>query len=625
MTTEIDFEDFISGPENRKDQEKIKKIVQKICSRGYCSKPEFRKYLNGIKRSEKLCCRNSDILWTYNGMVSNNEIEVHNQMEYFLRTKAGKSASGILSVTVFTSPRPEYTDKRTGKRKTQKFTCKWNCYYCPNHPDHPRSYLPDEPGCLRAERCGFDAVRQMDERVTTLQRIGHPVDKLEVLVLGGTWESYPEDYREEYIRDLFYAANVFFDVEKRERYSLQDEQLINEDARCKIIGLTLETRPDTITIETIRTLRYYGATRVQIGIQHTDDLILEKVNRQHTRQHAIDALQLLKDNCFKVDIHLMPDLPGTTVEKDYEMFELLLGVNNKRQSYLFPLIPSLMTFLYSKSIPTIEYELKGPELQADQWKIYPCATTPWTVIEKWYKEGTYKPYAELENGKHLLDLICSVKSRMFPWIRLNRIIRDIPNNHIVGGNQITNLRQHIQTKMKKDGRVCMCIRCREVGLNAHTNLGNDAVIFVRKYDANFGTEYFISYETPDHKTLFGFCRLRISDNAGSAFDCLKNAGLVRELHVYGQLVPTWSKDGKKSTQHMGFGTKLMAKAEEITLFHGLDKIAVIAGIGTRNYYRKLGYSLEDTYLVKNLWYPKYNRPLKIVAIAIIFYYLLKLF
>jgi hypothetical protein len=273
-------------------------------------------------------CRNSDLSFQYKQMVAEGVIEPHSQMTFFLRIKAHKSTSGILSVTVFTSPRPEYTDPATGKKKTQKFTCKWNCYYCPNHPDHPRSYLPDEPGCMRAERCGFDAVRQMDDRVGCLHTIGHPVDKLEVLVLGGTWESYPAAYREEYCRDLFYAANVFFDAEpKRERLSLADEQTINETARCKIIGLTLETRPDTIDAESIRTLRAYGATRVQIGVQHIDDEILTKVNRQHGREDTERALKLLTDNCFKVDIHLMPDLPFASPEIDEKMFAEILGVD----------------------------------------------------------------------------------------------------------------------------------------------------------------------------------------------------------------------------------------------------------------------------------------------------------
>jgi ELP3 family radical SAM enzyme/protein acetyltransferase len=297
----------------------------------------------------------------------------------------------------------------------------------------------------------------------------------------------------------------------------------------------------------------------------------------------VNALKLLKDNCFKVDVHWMPDLPGSTVEKDRDMFNTLLGV-------------------ISKSVNGHEhkYVMECPELQADQWKIYPCEVTPWTVIEKWYKSGKYKPYAEQNNGKLLIDLICDIKRIMFPWIRLNRIVRDIPNDHILGGNSVTNLRQHILAKMKACGDKCMCIRCREVGLNDKNNAGGDAVLVIREYNGNDGIEYFISYESPDYETLFGFCRLRISDTSGSVFECLEKSGLVRELHVYGQLVPTWSNDSKKSTQHMGFGKKLMNVAEKLTRQHGLSKIAVIAGIGTRNYYRNLGYTLKDTYLVKDL-------------------------
>jgi hypothetical protein len=256
----------------------------------------------------------------------------------------------------------------------------------------------------------------------------------------------------------------------------------------------------------------------------------------------------------------------------------------------------------------LDFTLRAPNLQADQWKIYPCSTTPWTVIEKWHKEGSYRPYAEVDGGQVLLKLICDVKARMFPWIRLNRIVRDIPNNHIIGGNDNTNMRQLIQKHMRETKRRCMCMRCREVGLNSRAHLTLRAELFLRRYNAHGGTEYFLSYETPDQKTLFAFCRLRISDSAGggSSFECLKGAGLVRELHVYGQLVPTYLGSGvggenmAVSTQHEGFGRRLMAKAEEISWRHGKRRVAVIAGVGTREYYRKqLGYHLEDLFLLKD--------------------------
>ena len=564
-------------------------LIKELATCGYDNRQEFNKVLGRAKRKYKYQGRNSDLLRVYKLMLEKEMMEAHPQLPVLLRTKLGKSASGILSVTVFTSPYPEYTDEN-GKKKVQRFTCKWNCYYCPNHPNHPRSYLPDEPGCLRAERLGFVAVDQVVERVETLRRIGHPVDKLEVLVLGGTWESYPEEYQETFIRDLFYAANTFFDpLPKRDPQSLPEEQAINETTRVKIIGLTLETRPDTIDAQSIRRLRYYGCTRLQLGVQHTDDSILELVNRQHTKADTARALRILKDNCYKVDIHLMPDLPGATPEIDRDMFDQLLGVKE----------------MHSPRPREYHYDLIDETIQADQWKIYPCEVTPWTVIEKWYKAGTYKPYAD--TGDILQELLMWTKSRVFPWIRLNRVIRDIPNQHILGGNSNTNLRQALQKEMKARGMSCRCIRCREVGLNSYSNKKSlGANLVVRKYNGNSGVEYFLSFESDDEKLIYGFCRLRISDRAGvGVFPELVGAALVRELHVYGQLIPTYTDDRTKmpQTQHVGFGKKLMKEAEKIAKSHGKAKIAVIAGIGTRNYYRKLGYHLhkgDGGFLLKSL-------------------------
>lgn len=569
-----------------KEVENARCLIRELVEMEFDSKSQFNEALHRLKNGHHLHCKNSELAVVYRQMLRDGEVERNEQVEFFIRTKIGKSASGILSITVFTSPYPTFLDEKTGKTKTQRFTCKWNCYFCPNHPDHPRSYLPDEPGCLRAERCGFDAILQMKERIATLKAIGHPVDKLEVLVLGGTWESYPHAYREIYIRDLFYAANTFFTPEPcREARSLSEEQLINESANCKIIGLTLETRPDTISPESIRELRRLGCTRLQLGIQHIDNDILKLINRQHTIEHAAKALRLLKDNCYKVDIHIMPDLPGASPEIDKAMFDNLLGL--------------------SKPIQTIsnrhfQFDLVNDDIQADQWKIYPCEVTPWTVIEKWFKEGKYQPYGGGE-GPELIDVIIHAKRMVFPWIRLNRVIRDIPNQHILGGNADTNLRQYIQKLMKSKGFVCNCIRCREVGLNNYNRQDVEkAVLFIREYNAQGAREFFLSFETPNQQYIYGFLRLRLSHTAGiGVFPALENAALIRELHVYGQLIPTYTRHSKsKSSQHAGFGKRLLVEAERIAVSNGFSKLAVIAGIGTRNYYRKFGYELSETFMVK---------------------------
>ncbi len=331
-------------------------------------------------------------------------------------------------------------------------------------------------------------------------------------------------------------------------------RLENESAAVKIIGITLETRPDCITAEELRRFRYYGCTRVQLGIQHTDDEILKKINRGCTNEDAIRAMTLLRDCCYKTDIHLMPNLPGSNPKKDKEMFE---------------------------------YVLHSPDLQADQWKIYPCEITPWTVIKKWYDAGEYKPYSDDE----LIELLMDVKAQVHPWIRLNRVIRDIPSQYILGGMDEPNLRQVICNRMIKRGTPCRCIRCREVKTDDEAIASAELVI--RKYRANEGKEFFISFETPDRSKICGFARLRLSKTPGAGiFPELEGAALVRELHVYGQLISTTDKQKKSHAQHTGFGTQLMQKSEEIAREHGFSKIAVIAGVGVRNFYRKLGFELE---------------------------------
>ncbi|CAK4079010.1 unnamed protein product [Aphanomyces euteiches] len=503
----------------------------------------LEKCLISLRRQFKTLPKKSQIKFVYNVLVKRGEAPPHLEIDSLLVKKAGKSQSGVLVVTVLTSPYPH----------GQKFSCQWNCYYCPNEPNQPRSYLHDEPSVLRANRNSFDPVLQFCDRCVTLALNGHPVDKIELLILGGTWASYPVSYQEEFIRDLFYAANTFHDRVKREKRTLEEEKLENETTLVKIIGITLETRPDCITPEELRRFRRFGCTRVQLGIQHTDEAILKKINRGCTTEDAKRAMKLLRDCGYKTDIHLMPNLPGSSVELDRAMFE---------------------------------YVLHSPDLQADQWKIYPCEVTPWTVIKKWYDAGTYVPYGDNE----LMSLLMDVKAQVHPWIRLNRVIRDIPSQYILGGMDEPNLRQVILKRMEQAGIPCRCIRCREI--KAHAPAATKAELFVRTYEANEGTEYFLSFETPDEKTICGFCRLRLSPTAGgNVFPELEGAALVRELHVYGQLVVVNSTD-KTKAQHGGFGTQLMHKAEQIAKSKGFTKMAVIAGVGVRNFYRKLGFEVE---------------------------------
>lgn len=506
------------------------------------------------------------------------------KLEKYLITKQVRTISGVCVITVLTSP--------------GHFSCPMDCYYCPNEPGQPRSYLSTEPAVLRGNQCKWDPIIQFWDRAHTLLQNGHKVDKIELLVLGGTWSGYPKNYQEEFCRDLYFAANTFYDCMKiinmenecvsdqknfcellflyknkiKKPKKLSEEQTINENSSCKIIGLTLETRPDYINIEEIRNFRKLGCTRVQIGMQHTSDTILKYINRGHGLMEVKCAINLLKANGFKVDLHIMLDLPGSDIFLDTKMMIQVLS---------------------------------DPYLQVDQWKIYPCEVTPFSKIKEWFDDGVFVPYTNtLEGAKSLFNLILLVKFDIHPWIRLNRIIRDIPLESIIAGTQSTNMRQLLLEASKKLGWSCSCMRCREIKTNTFEN---NPIIVIRAYaQTELGIEYFISMESKDRCYILGFCRLRLNTKVSRhdiAFDVFKShTAYIRELHVYGSLVATTEqKDIKdKRVQHSGIGSILVSIAEIIAVLKGEKKIAVIAGVGTRNYYSKLGYTLEETYMVKNV-------------------------
>lgn len=536
----------------------------------------------------------------YDTLLKRGEIKENKELKKYFKGKSMRGLSGVIVISVITSPYPEY--EKDGIKQKQGFSCKHDCFYCPKEVDengteiNPRSYLSDEPTVARGLQNNFDAVAQYNERANTYYMNGHEVDKIEIIVLGGTWTEYPREYQETFIRDIFWAANTFYDDVKRDKLPLSEEQKINENTKSKIIGLTLEMRPDSINIEEIHWLRYLGCTRVQLGVQHIDKKILKKVNRGCYQEDAKKALKLLKDSCFKVDAHWMPDLPGSTLEKDKEMFDYIIDTDT---------------------------------LQFDQWKIYPTSVVPWTKIKKWHEEGSYIPYTDTD-PENLINLLMYVKKKVPQWVRLNRVVRDIPNKtrdgfkYIYGGNQSTNLRQVLKNRLDKEGTFCRCIRCREV--KNRVTMKDKAQIIVREYQSSDGTEYFISVESgtkeysmydddtqkwyfdidkknEDNGIIYGFLRLRLSKDSGSEyFPQLYQSALIRELHVYGQVQTTNSKNKEKETQHIGFGKMMMKKAEEIAIQQGYKKIAVISGIGVRNYYRKLGYEVDtqNNFMIKNV-------------------------
>ena len=519
---------------------------------------------------------------TYKIVLSNSElIKAYNQLEYnipelrnlFIKKKS-KSNSGVIVVTVLTSAHPEYIDEN-GVKKITKFSCAWNCHYCPNEKaseennwiDQPRSYLFQEPAVLRANENNFDAILQFRSRISNLIDMGHNVDKIELLILGVTWCSYHEHYQERFISELYYAANTYFDKNPRQMKSLEDEILENESGQLHIIGITLETRPDTITMDEIKKFRKYNATRIQLGVQHTDNYVLKKINRGHNIECVYEAIRMLKENCFKVDIHLMPNLPGASPEKDIDMLRKAL------------------------------YDVR---LQADQLKIYPCAVVPFTKIKEWYDNGEFIPY----DDTILYEIIKDFKKQVQPYKRLNRIIRDIPSSYISAGYKSVNMRQMLQNDMKKHNWCCKCIRCREIGARNISDQSN-INLYISKYRASEGDEYFISYETTEGY-LIGFIRLRINTSPKYLLETLQNTALIRELHVYSNVSIVGTNE-QNSFQHRGFGKNLVLEAEKIAKINNIYKIAIISGTGVRNYYRTLGYELENTYMTKTLQKPLFYR------------------
>lgn len=523
---------------------------------------KFRLY---IQKKYKIILSNSNLIKAYHALGYNDH-----HFKYILTKKKNKSNSGVVVITVLTAAHPKYIDV-DGVEKITAFSCAWDCHYCPNekasadnnYVDQPRSYLFSEPAVLRANDNGFDAILQFNARVSTLIDIGHNVDKIELLILGGTWCSYPKQYQERFITELYYAANVYYDIIKRPMLSLEEEIYMNENAKLHIIGLTLETRPDTITMEEIKRFRLFNATRIQLGVQHTNNAILKKINRGHTIETAYKAIKMLKENGYKVDIHLMPNLPGASYEIDKQMLEEVL---------------------YDERI------------QVDQLKIYPCAVVPFTKIKKWFEEGIYVPY----DDDVLFNLIKEFKIKVQPYKRLNRIIRDIPSTYICGGytHKSVNMRQMLQNDMKKNGWCCRCIRCREIGDRKVAE--EDVKLNIVKYRSSGGDEYFISYETD--KYLIGFIRLRINGMNKINEDILpilKDSALIRELHIYSN-ISCVGDTNDMSMQHKGYGRKLVEEAERIAIENKKYKMAIISGTGVRNYYRKLGYTLNDTYMTKTL-------------------------
>ena len=481
----------------------------------------------------------------------------------FLRRKPVRTISGVAVIAVMTSPAP----------------CPHGvCLPCPGGPNStfksPQSYMGREPAAMRAIQHGFDPYTQVESRLSQLKEIGHDVEKVELIVMGGTFSARSLDYQEWFIKRCLEAMNDFTGKEWRENawrigktlpyIPLEEVQKANEKAEIRNVGITFETRPDWAGEKHVDEFLKLGGTKVELGVQSVYDFVLARMQRGHGVAEIVRANQVLRDSAFKVGFHMMPHLPGSDSKLDLKGFKKLFEDSRFRPDYL---------------------------------KIYPTLVTEGTPLYRLWESGDYDALSDEEAA----ELIADIKEILPKWVRLQRIQRDIPAYQIIAGVRKSNLRQLAEEKLRERGGKCHCIRCREVG---HTSLKGrkinpkDIELTVESYDACGGTEHFIAFEDLAADVLIGFTRLRFP--AAPHRPELQDAALIRELHVYGSMVPIGKEAKQKEWQHRGYGKELLEYAEKIACENGYRKLAIISGIGAREYYRKFGYVLDNVYMSKVL-------------------------
>lgn len=522
---------------------------------------------------------NVKILKIYNRLIAEKKLPNSPAVIRKLRKRSVRTLSGIAPITVLTKPFPcpgkcVYcpterankdgktlfaldSEKKYGKQKIPKK------YQKPGVLVMPKSYISSEPAAMRALLNDFDPWKQVSNRIRSLRDTGHNPEKCELIVLGGTFSFLPKRYQNWFVKRCLQALNQ----DSTPRKTREQVQKENETAKYRSIGIVLETRPDHMNQKEARRFRRMGATRVEMGVQTLDDAVSTYTRRGHGKAEVANATKILRDAGYKICHHMMPGLPGSTLESDLESFTELYG---------------------------------SPDFKPDYLKVYPCLVLPFSQLQKWHEKGKFKPKTEEE----LIPLLLQIKKMTPPWVRITRLIRDIPRTAILDGSKTTNLRQYLQEESKKQGYPCQCIRCREI---RDDDFDPDTVQLKRiDYEANDGQEIFLSYETPDNR-LIGLLRLRIPSwffpekNPGTPiFRALRDCAFVRELHTYGELVPIENRSGH--SQHRGWGKKLLLEAERIVREEfGIPRLAVISGIGVKEYYRKRGYEEEATYMIKKLY------------------------
>ena len=445
--------------------------------------------------------------------------------------KASRTISGVTPVAVMAKP----------------FPCPGKCVYCPGSPEAPKSYTVESPAVLRARSCGFDARKQVEVRLKTLAEMGHAQDKVELIIMGGTFLFYPREYQYQFVKNCYDALNGI------PSSSLEKARKLNENAEHRCVGLCIETRPDFCGEDEISSMLDFGTTRVELGVQTLDDKVHCLTRRGHGVSEVISATRLLRDYGFKVYYHWMPGLPGSTPEHDIELTRQLF---------------------------------EDVRFRPDGLKLYPTLVIRGSELESWHRDNRYRPYGD----EQMIDLLIAIKTLIPKYVRISRLMRDIPSKFIVAGSRDLALRGTIRKRMEQTGLRCSCIRCREYGHRLRDGWAIGEPWLTRMdYETLGGREVFLSYED-ENETLFGLLRLRI--NEGKA--------MVRELHIFGREVPLGGRI-ERAAQHHGLGENLLREAERIAKGEfKADRLSVLSGVGAREYYRSLGYSLEGAYMVKEL-------------------------
>ncbi len=480
------------------------------------------------------------IIDAYRVMTARGDLPFDRQVFERLKLSPVRTSSGVAPVAVLTGPYP----------------CPGKCIFCPEAQGFPKSYLPLEPGAQRAALNRFDPFLQTATRLQALENTGHSTDKIELLVLGGTWSAYPQTYQTQFVQRCLDAMNG------SESATLEQAQHTNETAAHRNVGMVMETRPDHITLAEVRRLRWLGATKVQLGVQALDDTILDANQRGHSVADTRRAMRLLRLAGFKLHVHWMPNLLGATPESDRADFARLWD---------------------------------DVAIRPDELKIYPCALIQDTELYTHYQRGDYRPYTDSE----LIELLVACKATVPAYCRINRVIRDIPASYVAAGSTASHLRLIVQREMKQRGLACHCIRCREIR-NEKISAA-ELRLDTQTYATDATTEHFISYVSP-HGKLAGFVRLALpSPNVprDDMLDELRGHAIIREVHVYGPALDIGeANDGQ--AQHAGLGTRLIEHAATIARAAGFQRLAVIAAIGTRAYYRKLGFERGELYMARSI-------------------------